>query len=38
MQMSPAPPQGTRKGYPYHTTVCSLRSQVRSGDSCGHLV
>src|SRR6266480_2725609 len=31
IQRAPAPPQGTRQEYPYHTRVCSLRSQMRSG-------
>src|SRR2546421_12399067 len=31
IQRAPAPPQDTRQEYPYHTRVCSLRSQMRSG-------
>ena len=34
--MSPAPPQGTRKGYPYHTTKRPTRPMHGRGGACPH--
>ena len=34
--MSPAPPQGTRKGYPYHTTKRPTRPMHGRGGVCPH--